>query len=157
MKSRLLILVATLSMTALSGCGTIANFSTMKPKVYGGLAYDANHLRIPGPLLPGNYSGASPTGGLIYVAVLMGVVPAEFCCTAVGDTLTLPITLLVDPDWPPPKPEPEPDFSKYPVQYSTNQPTTESKVNYLPYKIANTDEHTNRGNVEPELPVPDAP
>jgi hypothetical protein len=108
----------------LSGCGTVANFASMKPRVYGGLAQDEAFFKECHP--PG-YTGTSGKGALIYLAVFLGLVPAELCCTLVGDTLTLPITMLVDPYWPPPPPEPKPDCSNYPVQYSTNSLEEQSK------------------------------
>jgi hypothetical protein len=42
----------------------------------------------------------------VCIGAILAIVPTELCCTLVGDTMTLPITMLVDPDWPPEKPPP---------------------------------------------------
>jgi hypothetical protein len=102
----LVVLVVTACM--LVGCGTVANFTSMKPKVYGGLALDAKYFAEHPPNFQGDYTGVAGPGGLILIGLLLGCVPAEFCCTAVGDTATLPITMLLDPNWPPPREEPHP-------------------------------------------------
>jgi hypothetical protein len=50
--------------------------------------------------------------GIVFVGI-----PAEFCCTALADTLTLPITMALADDWPPPKEEPLPARADGPAQY----------------------------------------
>jgi hypothetical protein len=57
------------------------------------------NLNLPAGKSGGGWSGA----GLL--ALYLAVIPAEFCCTFLLDTLTLPLTMSLDPDWPPPKQE----------------------------------------------------
>jgi uncharacterized protein YceK len=74
----------------LSGCGTVVNLATFKPEVYGGVAKDVHffdRLMFPN----GNPPSASGEKGRIG---LLAFCVAEMSCSAVGDTLTLPLVLL---------------------------------------------------------------
>src|SRR5262249_28063597 len=74
----------------LSGCGTVVNLATFKPEVCGGLVKDAaffDRLRFPNGTPP-SASGEKGRIGLLAFCV------AEMSCSAVGDTLTLPLVLL---------------------------------------------------------------
>jgi hypothetical protein len=89
----------------LGGCGTVANFATLKPKVYGGIAKDAEFCeKYPSPLNIGS-SLEDPRTALSALGIILLYWPLEFTCTAVGDTLTLPITMALDGDWPAAKEE----------------------------------------------------
>jgi uncharacterized protein YceK len=76
---------------ALSGCGTVLNLASPKPLIYGGLAQDMKFLEN-----PPHWHNTDPKGAMVLAVVLAVVVPTEFCCTAVLDTLTLPITVALD-------------------------------------------------------------
>jgi uncharacterized protein YceK len=90
----------------LSGCGTVANFASLKPKVYGGIEKDLafiHHGWVP--------SGGSGAGKAILFVGLVTIYGTELCCTALGDTVTLPLTKVLDDEWrlkeaekPPPEP-----------------------------------------------------
>jgi hypothetical protein len=88
--------LAAVSVLVLAGCGTVANFATLKPKVYGGVDQDITFFSEQPPRgLNSGSAGGNPKG----VLILLGLLPAEFCCTFVADTLTLPITMILDQDW----------------------------------------------------------
>jgi hypothetical protein len=116
MRSLTLVAMA-IAALALNGCGTVANFASMEPKAFGGLERDMA-LLAEHPIPSCDCSGLSGTGGLAIIAVVLGIVPAEFLCTAVGDILTLPITMALDKDWPPPKEEPVSVDTNVPAQLS---------------------------------------
>jgi hypothetical protein len=122
-----------------SGCGTVANFVSLKPKVYGGTERDLYFFRKywPSPSGAGSSGGgpSDPRGALLFLALFLGIPLTELGCTALGDTLTLPITMQLDPEWPPPKqPESQSDYSACPVQYSTSQAREVNEEPIAPYK-----------------------
>jgi hypothetical protein len=109
-----LLLLAVLSATASSGCGTVCNLAGGDPQPYGGLANDDEFFSACKP----GCGGRNALFALGYLGFVLGEVGA----TAVGDTLTLPLTQALEsknhPDrWPDPA-----TFIDGPVQYSTNIP-----------------------------------
>ena len=86
---------------SLSGCGTICNFANApfpiegfpeRPAVYGGLQFDA---AVAGGFAAGAFqsqSGDREKAMLILLGILVVDLPLSF----VGDTLTLPVTLLLE-------------------------------------------------------------
>jgi hypothetical protein len=111
----LALVVLAVSALASSGCGTVANFVSMKPKVYGGLAFDAAYFAEHPPRFNITHA-TSPYA----VLLALGIVPAELCCTAAADTVTLPLTMCLDRNWRAPKDEPVSLGLDCPVQYSPN-------------------------------------
>lgn len=100
-------ILALLSASLLSGCGTVANFASLKPKVYGGIARD---LAFFSHGLPVRAGGNNPAKVLLIVGIVT-IYGTELCFTALGDTVTLPLTKMLDDDWrlkeaekPPPEP-----------------------------------------------------
>src|SRR5258708_2127330 len=112
--SRALVLLALAALWS-GGCGTIRNLTSDDPHPGGGLEKDAeyfSHWHAP------SSSTASGTGGAIGCAVALGILPAEMCATAVGDTLTAPfLCWRRGEEWPPKAPSPE-DLLDAPVQFT---------------------------------------
>jgi uncharacterized protein YceK len=68
-----------------SGCGTICNFAHSDPEIYGGVQNDVAVIMTP-------QTGGSSGGGQ-GMAIFAGLVVADVCCSAVADTLTLPLAI----------------------------------------------------------------
>jgi uncharacterized protein YceK len=68
----------------LSGCGTVRNLASGDPDVYGGVQKDLELVQTPPP--------QGQRGGGAGLVLLMG---AEICCSAVADTLTLPLAVYM--------------------------------------------------------------
>ena len=84
-----------------TGCGTVVNLATpaREGKVYGGVKYDTDLIE---KLVDGGATGSgllsSPAGGAgAAFAVLFLAFPfVDLALSAVGDTLTLPLTRWLD-------------------------------------------------------------
>jgi hypothetical protein len=90
----------------------------MKPKVYGGLAQDAKYFSEH-QLYPSggcHYTGTNPIVALGGLFLPFGIFTAEISCTAAADTVTLPITMWLDPEWPPPPDESIADGAEAPAK-----------------------------------------
>jgi uncharacterized protein YceK len=120
--SLLTLVVLAVSICASSGCGTVANFVSQKPKVYGGVEQDVTYFKEHLPC--SQPQEVSPLQRL----VILGIVPVEFCSTAIADTLTLPVTLALDDRWRSPEADRVTTATDCPVQYSTSSPGTEEPV-----------------------------
>ena len=70
----------------LRGCGTILNFASGDPQVYGGVQKDLGFCVSPGDL------GGKQGNGALFIA---GLVFAEMGASLVADTLTLPRILYL--------------------------------------------------------------
>jgi hypothetical protein len=103
----------------LSGCGTVANFASLKPKVYGGVARDMKYLDDGMAGMP----RLGPKAVLVLVPVCCAIVGTELCCTALGDTMTLPLTKVLDKDWQLREAEkPIPEHTEDPIAFGVNGP-----------------------------------
>jgi uncharacterized protein YceK len=87
-----------------SGCGTMCNLSSRDPDVYGGVQKDVNYIQTP---RGANFVATPSSAGLPNIGVnkggpfLLALVLADTGLSLVGDTLTLPVVLLMrrgDPD-----------------------------------------------------------
>ena len=102
-------LLAFVSAFTMSGCGTVANFASLKPKVYGGIEQD---LKFFTHGLPGGIgAGGNAPAKVLFIVGLVTIAGTELCCSALGDTVTLPFTKVLDDEWrlkeaekPPPEP-----------------------------------------------------
>jgi uncharacterized protein YceK len=92
------ILIAAMATGFLGGCGTVCNFASGDPAVYGGVVKDLEVVRSPLNVSP---QSDSSSGGPA-LAVLAGVVCADIAVSAVADTLTLPLTIYLRQNDPPP-------------------------------------------------------
>jgi len=79
-------LVVILALT--SGCGTILNFRSGDPEVYGGIQKDVEFIMTP-PAAGGGATNGSGPGG----AAPLLIVAADAALSLVADTLTLPVLL----------------------------------------------------------------
>ena len=80
-------LAAVLMLAAFGGCGTVCNLVSDDPQVYGGVRGDVELFRH--PLCP--HTTYTDQAGLC----LVGFVAAEACASLVGDTLTLPLVIVL--------------------------------------------------------------
>jgi uncharacterized protein YceK len=73
-----------LATVALGGCGTIRNFSSGDPELYGGVQKDIEFIETP----------RTAKGGVgVNTMTLALFVPADLCLSFVADTLTLPVAI----------------------------------------------------------------
>ena len=70
----------------LSGCGTICNFAGGEPAPYGGVAKDLEVAE--------HSSGGGGIRSASSIVAVCALCAAEFCASAVADTLTLPFILI---------------------------------------------------------------
>ena len=78
-------LAAALAAALLSGCGTIFNFASGDPELYGGVQNDLTFIQKPKETGPGVGSGKA--------AFLL--LPVELTLSLVADTLTLPLAVYL--------------------------------------------------------------
>lgn len=71
-----------------SGCGTILNFRSGDPEVYGGIQKDVEFIMTP-PAAGGGATNGSGPGG----AAPLFIVAADAALSLVADTLTLPMVI----------------------------------------------------------------
>ncbi len=100
MKKTLIAAGILLAAVCSNGCGTFCNFTgsvihfdgdkVERPAIYGGVQFDFEGLRLIGNGTNGNVS--DPRVGFVILA--LGI--TDVFTSAVGDTLTLPITLFVN-------------------------------------------------------------
>ena len=93
-----------------SGCGTIHNFASGDPDVYGGVRNDCACFMTPGDPGPAESCGMDN-------AVLVCVVFADAALSAVADTLTLPLAIYLRQNE-----HAAPDQTA-PAQFTTSQPS----------------------------------
>jgi uncharacterized protein YceK len=85
----ILLSLAVAGVWALGGCGTICKLTEKDPDVYGGVQKDIEFAETPNALpLLSHWTPNSPEEALVLL-----LVPAEFCLSAVADTLTLPLVV----------------------------------------------------------------
>src|SRR5215469_5715497 len=90
-RARAAVFVA-IAAVSLGGCGTILNFATGDPDIYGGVQKDINFMQTPrqnGSVVGSTTGGGKYPGGL----VMFGAVGADACLSLIADTLTLPIAV----------------------------------------------------------------
>jgi uncharacterized protein YceK len=88
MAKRVALMALALGVLWASGCGTVCNLFSGDPGVYGGLQRDAEFLNTRGNWLSNGMQGPA-------VFAVPACFAAEFCLSTVGDTLTLPLVILM--------------------------------------------------------------
>lgn len=91
MRRLMAVLFALTVPVSLTGCGTVCNLAMGDPQPYGGVQKDAEFFQSWAPR-PGPSGGQSAALG---AAACLGIPSAEFGCSFVGDTLTLPAVVAV--------------------------------------------------------------
>ena len=79
-----------------SGCGTIVNFASGDPEIYGGPRKDIEFLQTPrsvqaAPNTPAGSSGSAGRGAAFVAAFVVADIPVSL----VADTLTLPLAVYL--------------------------------------------------------------
>jgi uncharacterized protein YceK len=90
-----LFLVVGIALVSSSGCGTVLNFASGDPEVYGGVKQDAEILRM-----LYNTTSNNTDGGGKKAAVCLALLFTDFPLSTMGDTITLPFTLFREPKIP---------------------------------------------------------
>ncbi len=83
-------LLAALAMTQFAGCGTVCNLVSEDPQPYGGIVTDVRCICECKPDNPPSINTDSK-GALFLVALVFG----DCAVSVVGDTLTLPLVILL--------------------------------------------------------------
>jgi uncharacterized protein YceK len=79
------ILFVALATISLAGCGTVRNFATGDPEIYGGVQKDVQFIQTP----------QTAKGVCVNPMTLAFLAPADLCLSFVADTLTLPIAVCM--------------------------------------------------------------
>ena len=90
MKATRAVVFVTIAAVLLSGCGTVCNFATGDPEIYGGVQKDIVFAMTPPN--PEKFPQAKQDKGAIALVVL---VFADMCFSFFADTLTLPLAIYL--------------------------------------------------------------
>src|SRR5262249_7527664 len=92
MKATPALVFVTIAAILLSGCGTVCNFATGDPEIYGGVQKDIAFIMTPpGPDQVPRVNESPGKAAVFYVAVVF----ADACLSLVADTLTLPLAICL--------------------------------------------------------------
>jgi uncharacterized protein YceK len=106
MNEWLLRMVVVLAALSLSGCGTVCNFRSGNPEIYGGIEKDVQYLMKP---------RTEPVSGQKGGPFLLALWCADVTCCALADTLTLPLIVCLERR----KRQEDSQGSASPAQYSS--------------------------------------
>jgi uncharacterized protein YceK len=94
MKPVAVALIALVIFVPICGCGTVYNLTSGEPRVYGGIAKDAELMDALVTHVPSATTGVanSASGEIVAAALVVAFVLVEPPLSCIADTLTLPIT-----------------------------------------------------------------